>query len=50
MRLSVGHGQPTDRPGTWVGRPFGRPTGVSVFSFQDSDFVSELETNPIGVS
>ena len=28
-KLSVGHGRPTGRLGAWVGRPPGRPTGVS---------------------
>ena len=45
--LSVGPGQPTGRPRARVGRPRG-VSGRIYFSFQDSDFVSELESNPIG--
>jgi len=49
--VSVGLGRSTGRPSGWVSRPSGQPTDESTricFSFQNSDFVSKLESNPIG--
>jgi len=41
-QLSVGFDRPIGQPKGWVGRPTG-----GCFFYLDSDFVSELESNPI---
>ena len=46
--LSVGDGRPTSRPKEEIGRP-GQSTDRRIcFSWCDSDFISEKESNPIG--